>query len=607
MPSGHHDFAGTFGQEKIESPPPGFDYDRWLGPAPWSPYCKARVHMNWRWNMDYGGGQLMDWVGHHLDIAHWALGFERTGPGRGEGHRRVPARRASTTAATQLLGRRRSTPTARRSSWRAATRRSRAARSGSATTGWVWVDRGGFESQPAHLVQRDRRPEREAALPEPRPLPELRRLRAQPRGDDRAGRGRAPLGERRPPRRHRHRDRADDQVGSRHRDDHRRPGRGAPALARLSRAVPDFRPEARRTMMTPRHSPSVTHGRRVAWLAVAGGPVARAQQRHRRTTPPRRRRRRWTPSSRRWPPTTAGSRPTAVWQLRDYVYARAKTMRPGRAECEAKLLRVPERSPANAGPRKMAASRLLRVIAGDTAVPALQAMAGRPDELGRSTRSTRCRRMHRRRRRARARAEHSGVTRGATEDRPSSRPWASAAAPRRAPAARAACSSRPGAGRAGRRRASAGSAETAAASALGVGVRRRGRRDSRRLLAGVAARSRVTGCSRREDTRRPPIYRARSPPTLRCRRRMRTGGAHRAHLGGRPRAPAVLVRCSAGDDADWRRRRPSPARSVDVIFARRASGRCATAAARAFPTPPRSSCWPRSPATRHAQRAAGRD
>jgi hypothetical protein len=40
-------------------------------PAPWVPYCKARVHMNWRWNMDFGGGQLMDWIGHHLDIAHW--------------------------------------------------------------------------------------------------------------------------------------------------------------------------------------------------------------------------------------------------------------------------------------------------------------------------------------------------------------------------------------------------------------------------------------------------------------------------------------------------------------------------------------------------------
>src|SRR5512136_2159586 len=80
LPAGHTDFARTFGQEKIEPPPPNLDYDRWLGPAPYSPYCKARVHMNWRWNFDYAGGQLMDWVGHHLDIAHWALGLERTGP-----------------------------------------------------------------------------------------------------------------------------------------------------------------------------------------------------------------------------------------------------------------------------------------------------------------------------------------------------------------------------------------------------------------------------------------------------------------------------------------------------------------------------------------------
>ena len=80
LPAGHTDFARTFGQEKIESPPPDFDYDTWLGPAPWSPYCRARVHMNWRWNFDYAGGQLMDSIGHHLDIAHWGLGLDYAGP-----------------------------------------------------------------------------------------------------------------------------------------------------------------------------------------------------------------------------------------------------------------------------------------------------------------------------------------------------------------------------------------------------------------------------------------------------------------------------------------------------------------------------------------------
>jgi len=80
LPEGHYDFARTFGQESIEPPPPELDYETWVGPAPYAPYCKARVHMNWRWNMDFGGGQLMDWIGHHLDIAHWGMGWDLTGP-----------------------------------------------------------------------------------------------------------------------------------------------------------------------------------------------------------------------------------------------------------------------------------------------------------------------------------------------------------------------------------------------------------------------------------------------------------------------------------------------------------------------------------------------
>jgi predicted dehydrogenase len=85
LPQGHHDFAGTGGQEAFGPPPENLDYDFWLGPAPYAPYCPARVHMNWRWNMDLGGGQLMDWVGHHVDIAHWGMGWDGTGPVEIEG------------------------------------------------------------------------------------------------------------------------------------------------------------------------------------------------------------------------------------------------------------------------------------------------------------------------------------------------------------------------------------------------------------------------------------------------------------------------------------------------------------------------------------------
>jgi predicted dehydrogenase len=80
LKSGHRDYGKTKGQEQPQLPPKELDYDMWLGPAPYSPYCPARVHKNWRWVMDHGGGTLMDWVGHHNDIAHWGLGFDYEGP-----------------------------------------------------------------------------------------------------------------------------------------------------------------------------------------------------------------------------------------------------------------------------------------------------------------------------------------------------------------------------------------------------------------------------------------------------------------------------------------------------------------------------------------------
>ena len=150
LPSGHYDFAGTFGQEKIESPPAGFDYETWLGPAPSWPYCRARVHMNWRWNMDFGGGQLMDWVGHHLDIAHWGLGLEYTGPAEISGHGEFPARGIYNSATRYRVEAVYADGTPFVLAGGHADIQSGTKWIGE--YGWVWVDRGGFESQPAHLV-----------------------------------------------------------------------------------------------------------------------------------------------------------------------------------------------------------------------------------------------------------------------------------------------------------------------------------------------------------------------------------------------------------------------------------------------------------------------
>ena len=65
----------------------------------------------------------------------------------------------------------------------------------------------------------------------------------------------------------------------------------------------------------------------------------------------------------------------ALWQLRDYVYDR-KDDAAGRAECETKLLQFLKGPATPYG--KMAAARLLRMIAGDATVPALQAMLADP-------------------------------------------------------------------------------------------------------------------------------------------------------------------------------------------------------------------------------------
>jgi len=60
--------------------PKHFDYNMWLGPAPRAEYTEKRCHWNFRWILDYSGGQVTDWGAHHIDIAHWGMGADGTGP-----------------------------------------------------------------------------------------------------------------------------------------------------------------------------------------------------------------------------------------------------------------------------------------------------------------------------------------------------------------------------------------------------------------------------------------------------------------------------------------------------------------------------------------------
>jgi predicted dehydrogenase len=136
----------------VTKPPAELDYETWIGPSKMEPYISQRIHRNWRWNYNTGGGQLMDWVGHHADIAHWGLGFDNSGPSEIEGHGDFPAADALWNTCTkyriELKYPQNITMTIAGGyddinlgvKW-------------IGTDGWVWVNRGGFDaSNPAWKI-----------------------------------------------------------------------------------------------------------------------------------------------------------------------------------------------------------------------------------------------------------------------------------------------------------------------------------------------------------------------------------------------------------------------------------------------------------------------
>lgn len=78
------------GPFREEQPPPGLNWDLWLGQAPKVPYLPERCHYRFRWWLEYSGGKLTDWGAHHIDIAQWGLGKELTGPVTIEGQGDYP-------------------------------------------------------------------------------------------------------------------------------------------------------------------------------------------------------------------------------------------------------------------------------------------------------------------------------------------------------------------------------------------------------------------------------------------------------------------------------------------------------------------------------------
>lgn len=68
--------------------PLNLDYDAWLGSTPEAYYTETRVHPQdsltgrpgWLRCEQFGAGMITGWGAHHVDIAHWGMDMERSGP-----------------------------------------------------------------------------------------------------------------------------------------------------------------------------------------------------------------------------------------------------------------------------------------------------------------------------------------------------------------------------------------------------------------------------------------------------------------------------------------------------------------------------------------------
>jgi predicted dehydrogenase len=67
----------SIGRPPDSAPPPGVDYDQWLGPAPKRPFNENRFHYNWRFFWDYGNSELGNQGVHMLDVALWGIQMMR--------------------------------------------------------------------------------------------------------------------------------------------------------------------------------------------------------------------------------------------------------------------------------------------------------------------------------------------------------------------------------------------------------------------------------------------------------------------------------------------------------------------------------------------------
>jgi len=59
----------------LASPPPGIDWDFFLGPAPMRAFNELRFAYNWHWFWDTGNGDIGNQGVHEMDLARWGMGI----------------------------------------------------------------------------------------------------------------------------------------------------------------------------------------------------------------------------------------------------------------------------------------------------------------------------------------------------------------------------------------------------------------------------------------------------------------------------------------------------------------------------------------------------
>jgi hypothetical protein len=128
-----------------EPVPEGFDYDMWLGPAPWEPYHTQRCHYQFRFILEYSGGQMTNWGAHHLDIAQWGNQSDDTGPVEIRGKGEFPKTGLFTTALNAEVEYTYASGVKIFLSRGGGTRFE-------GTEGWIYVNRGKLEAEPPSLL-----------------------------------------------------------------------------------------------------------------------------------------------------------------------------------------------------------------------------------------------------------------------------------------------------------------------------------------------------------------------------------------------------------------------------------------------------------------------